>query len=542
MTQILRQSTAVDVLIGPFVDATDGYTAETGVSPAVKLSKNGQTLAAKTDVTTPVHDADGYYNCEFDATDTNTVGTMVLSVVGSAVSLPVRHEYQVVEEAVYDAMYAASAAGPLQSTEAGRTLDVATGGEAGIDWGNIANQTTTNDFSNTTVETIGSAVTIGDGGITAAKFGAGAITAGVIAADAIGASELAADAVAEIADAVWDENIVSAHGTADTAGLILSQLTHRALATNWATDVTANSALDYMADDGTAVYDRTTDSLQAIADSGGGGPTSAQIADAVWDELLAGHTTSDSAGELLNDWQNGGRLDLILDSRMAEASINTTGGAVDVVTLVTTTTTNTDMRGTDSAALATGVVLADSASHGGSSTVITLDHVVALSTTDHAISAITSGAGKDALHLEANGTGVARGIYAYGELTGIVGANASGSTGYGASFTSNGSGAGFDAFSSTGVAFQLGTTSGSLLDAPTKTEITTDVLTSQMTESYAANGVAPTLAQAQFAVHQMLQQFGISGTALTVRRLDNSTTAFIVTLDDATTPTDASRV
>jgi len=69
-----------------------------------------------------------------------------------------------------------------------------------------------------------------------------------------------------------------------------------------------------------------------------------------------------------------------------------------------------------------------------------------------------------------------------------------------------------------------------------------DVLTTQMTESYAANGAAPTLAQAQFAIHQMLMQFGISGTSLTVRKLDDSTTAFVVTLDDATSPTDAKRV
>ena len=106
---ILRQSTAVDVLIGPFVDSTDGYTAETGVSPSVSLSKTGQALAAKNDATTPVHDANGYYNCELDATDTNTVGTLVLIVPGDATSLPVRHEFQVIEEAIYDGIYAASA-------------------------------------------------------------------------------------------------------------------------------------------------------------------------------------------------------------------------------------------------------------------------------------------------------------------------------------------------------------------------------------------------------------------------------------------------
>jgi hypothetical protein len=68
-----------------------------------------------------------------------------------------------------------------------------------------------------------------------------------------------------------------------------------------------------------------------------------------------------------------------------------------------------------------------------------------------------------------------------------------------------------------------------------------DILTTQMTEDYAANGVAPTLAQAQFAIHQMLMQFGISGTTITVKKLDNSTAAFLVTLDDGTDPTSAER-
>ena len=104
----LRRATAVDVLIGPFLDLTDAATAETGESPSVKLSKNGQTMAAKSDATTPVHDADGYYNCELDATDTNTAGNLVLTVAASANALAVRHEYQVVEETTYDALYATS--------------------------------------------------------------------------------------------------------------------------------------------------------------------------------------------------------------------------------------------------------------------------------------------------------------------------------------------------------------------------------------------------------------------------------------------------
>jgi hypothetical protein len=110
---ILRQSTAVDVLIGPFVDATDGDAEETGLTIAqadVRLSKNGQTAAQKNDNTTCAHDADGLYNCELDATDTNTVGQLTL-YVHVAGALCVRHDFQVVEENVFDAYFVASATG-----------------------------------------------------------------------------------------------------------------------------------------------------------------------------------------------------------------------------------------------------------------------------------------------------------------------------------------------------------------------------------------------------------------------------------------------
>ncbi len=110
----LRQSTAVDVLLGPFVDKTDGATGETGESPSVKLSKNGQALGAKNDATTPVHDADGYHNCELDATDTDTVGTLTLTVAASAEALPVRHEFQVLTQDAYDYIYASDAAPDTQ--------------------------------------------------------------------------------------------------------------------------------------------------------------------------------------------------------------------------------------------------------------------------------------------------------------------------------------------------------------------------------------------------------------------------------------------
>jgi len=111
--QFLKQSTASQsVLIGPFVDSTDGDAEEIALTIAntdIRLSKNGGNLAAKTSGG-GTHDEDGWYAITLDATDTNTVGRLQLHchVAGA---LMVAAEYTVLEEAIYDALFAASAAG-----------------------------------------------------------------------------------------------------------------------------------------------------------------------------------------------------------------------------------------------------------------------------------------------------------------------------------------------------------------------------------------------------------------------------------------------
>lgn len=110
----LRQSTAAILKIGPFVDDGDGSTPAEGLSIAqgdIQLSKNGGALAQTSDGSpTTTHDADGWYPIPLTTTDTNTVGRLTVKVA-MAGALPVWREYQVVEEAVFDAMYAASATG-----------------------------------------------------------------------------------------------------------------------------------------------------------------------------------------------------------------------------------------------------------------------------------------------------------------------------------------------------------------------------------------------------------------------------------------------
>ena len=84
---------------------------------------------------------------------------------------------------------------------------------------------------------------------------------------------------------------------------------------------------------------------------------SAAGVDDIWDEPMVAHGTADTSGLVMNEWQDGGRLDVILDARMAETSINTTGGAVDTVTTTATATnlTNAPTNGDLTATMKTSV-------------------------------------------------------------------------------------------------------------------------------------------------------------------------------------------
>lgn len=103
--EILRQSTSVASLIGPFV--TTSGTALTAVSvtqATVRLSKNGGNMAAKSHAGTSAHDELGFYTCLFDATDTNTLGTLKLMCYVSP-ALTIWQDYAVVTANVYDTLH-----------------------------------------------------------------------------------------------------------------------------------------------------------------------------------------------------------------------------------------------------------------------------------------------------------------------------------------------------------------------------------------------------------------------------------------------------
>jgi acetylornithine deacetylase/succinyl-diaminopimelate desuccinylase-like protein len=109
----LKQSTASQSRnVGPFVDDTDFKTLETGLTinnTDVKLCKNGGTSGNKNSGG-GTHRVNGHYSLTFDATDTDTVGELSVSIAVSG-ALIVTAKFFVVEEAVYDAQYGASAIG-----------------------------------------------------------------------------------------------------------------------------------------------------------------------------------------------------------------------------------------------------------------------------------------------------------------------------------------------------------------------------------------------------------------------------------------------
>jgi len=164
----LKRSTAVTIKIGPFVDETDGKTAETGLTLTqadIRLSKNGGNFAQKHEASAATHDELGYYDCALDTDDTDTMGRLKLAVHESG-ALPVWHDFMVVPANVWDSLF----------------------GEDSLQ-------------------------------VHAVEIANGLITAAAVATGAIDADALAADAATEIADAVLKRGADNVEDTADDASL-----------------------------------------------------------------------------------------------------------------------------------------------------------------------------------------------------------------------------------------------------------------------------------------------------------------------------------
>jgi len=439
----LKQSTAIEVKLGPFLDDTDGKTAKTALSIVqadVRLAKNEGDWAQKTEATTLVHEESGWYRCLLDATDTNTVGILMLAIHKTG-ALPVWVEFHVLEEAIYDALFAASATGLLPANV--------------TQWlGSAAPANTGDAFAR-----IGAA----GAGLTAVPWNA--------AWDAEVQSEVDDALVAQRLDELLAADSDIDGAAPPTVGSVFHELLTKTA--------------------GSFTFDQATDSLEAIRDKAGDVETDTQdiqgrlpaalvsgrmdsnaqvVADktgyalsaagvqAIWDALTSALTTVGSIGKLLVD-----RVDAAISSRASQTSLDTLDDYVD--TEVAAIKAKTDNLPAAPAAVGSAMTLEDGA--------ITAAKIAADAITAAKIAADAIGASE--------------------------------------------------------------------LAADAVAEIVAAVLTTQMTEAYAADGVAPTLAQALFLLMQGCLEFAISGTTITVKKLDGSTTAATYSLDSSSAPSSRTR-
>ena len=433
----LRQSTSQIVRFGPFVDSTDGVTAETALTIAqadMQLSKDGGAFAQKNASGNATHDTDGWYSTTLNTTDTATVGELYLQVVVSG-ALPVWVRWWVMEEAIYDALFGASAAGFNSSGLV--TLAAVTHTGATIP--------TVTTLTGRTAQT----------GDNYARLGA---TAGAsVSADIATVDGNVDTLVTRVPNTISLANINAEVDTAftDYDPPTRAELTSDIGGLDTKIDTIDSNVDAILVDTGTTLethltdikggtFSGATDSLEAIRDRG----------DAAWTTGAGGSAPTVEAIRAEMDSNSTQLAAIVADTN--ELQTDDVPGLISALDAkIDTIDTNVDAVLVD-----TGTTLPAS-----------------IATVDSNVDAI----------LVDTGTTIPAQITALNDVS------------------------------------------------------VSDILTTQMTESYAADGAAPTLAQALMLIQQMLGDFAISGTTLTVREVDGTTTAATFTLNDASAPTAVTR-
>ncbi len=563
----LKQSTAYTFRFGPFLDDTDGKTAETGLTISqadIRLSKGGGNFAQKNESSSSSHDEIGFYIVALDATDTNTCGELLIACHESG-ALPVFKTFYVLEEAIYDAMFAASAS----AFDANARVDVASiEGSDATDQINAACDTALSDYDAPTKAEMDSAFTEIKGGswssstdtleairnrgdaawVTATGFNtttpptAAAIRSEIdsnstqLAAIVADTNELQGDwanggrldllldsaiSKIDVVDGIVD-NILVDTAEIGTAGagltavpwnsswdtevqsecndaLVALGLDHLVSASVAGSDITDNSIVaKLVSSSATADWDdfvNTTDSLQAIRDrgdaawttgsgGGGGGASAADIADAVWDEAASGHASAGTFGKYV--------ADILADT----GEIGTAGAGLTALPWNSAWDTEVQSECTDALNAYDPPTKAEmDAAHATTDALIT--------TVDTVVDAILV----DTAEIGSAGAGLT-----------AVPWNSSWDTEVQSECT--------DALNA--------------YDPPTKAEMDAMWTTAQ-TESYASDGAAATPAQLLYMILCSVSEFSISGTTITGKKLDGSTTAMTWTINDASNPSSRTR-
>ncbi len=136
--QYLRADTITEVTVGPAVAVGDGFTPVTGLvgtsADEFELIKHGATTTTTIAGTlAAITGADGYYALDLSATDTNTEGRLTLLINDDSLILPIRLEFMVVSQPVFDSLFAVAGTDTLPvDVEQWDGTAVATPTQAGV--------------------------------------------------------------------------------------------------------------------------------------------------------------------------------------------------------------------------------------------------------------------------------------------------------------------------------------------------------------------------------------------------------------------------
>jgi hypothetical protein len=289
--QLLKQSTAATVLVGPVLDSA-GLAITTAVIGDFQITKNGST-AALASPATATHSHNGNYLIALSTGNTDTAGRLVITVNNSAQAMG-SHRFTVLVASVFDAIVtnATNTTGGLPTATG--TISALAGAVSTLTAGGVRTELATelssvvaikdktdlivafpDNFSSLDI-TVGGAI---------AELGAGALTAN-------GAGD-------SIETYVWGA-LLANHTTANSFGARII----RSANSNNTVQITGGGSNHIFA----VLHDAEPNSIPEDAFVSGAlsarvlaADAVGEIADGIWDEATSGHTTAGTTGKALID-------------------------------------------------------------------------------------------------------------------------------------------------------------------------------------------------------------------------------------------------
>ena len=444
-------------------------------TPAISVYKDASTTQSTAGVTLTV-DFDSVTGLNHVAVDTSADGTFYAAGSFFDVVVTTGTVDSVSAVGVVVGRFTLRKTACLKPTTAGRTLDVSSGGEAGIDFANIGSPTTTVNLSGTTIST-SQAVASVSGAVGSVTGAVGSVTG----------------------------NVGGVTGV--TFPSVVSSLTAGGVRTELATEL---GRIDV------AVSTRLAGSSYTTP------PTAGTIADAVWDETIGDHLTGGSTGAALNAAGSAGDP---WTTTLPGSYTGSQAGKILADILVDTGTTLQgevdDIQSRLPAALVSGRM---DASVGAMAANTLTASALATDAVTEIVGGVWNALVASYTTADTFGARLLRSVGAQSEVS-VTGSH------HVAADIHELQPAVIDS-----THFAADAIDSNALAASAVTEVATATLTTAMTESYRAAGVAPTLAQTAFELLAHMGDSAISGTTKTLKKIDG-TTAKTFTLDSATTPT-----